>query len=89
MPSSFSYAGAELPLTQVAATANTVCILIGPEGGFSDIEYGDAQAVRIHGRFARPTSIANGICGTRSARGHAVIVGRLWLAADCSSHLEI
>ncbi len=36
--------GAKLPLTQVAATANTVCILIGPEGGFSDIEYGDAQA---------------------------------------------
>ncbi len=36
--------GAKMPLTQIAAPATKVCILIGPEGGFSDIEYGDAHA---------------------------------------------
>lgn len=36
--------GAQTPLTQVTAPTTKVCILIGPEGGFSDIEYDDADA---------------------------------------------
>jgi 16S rRNA (uracil1498-N3)-methyltransferase len=35
---------AQMPLTHIAAPATKVCILIGPEGGFSDIEYDDANA---------------------------------------------
>ena len=36
--------GAATPLTGIAAPQTKVCILVGPEGGFSDIEYDDANA---------------------------------------------
>ena len=35
---------AETALASVTAPATKVCLLIGPEGGFSDKEYGDAEA---------------------------------------------
>lgn len=35
--------GAKTPLTNIDAPATKVCILIGPEGGFSDIEATDAD----------------------------------------------
>ncbi|MEJ2127544.1 MAG: 16S rRNA (uracil(1498)-N(3))-methyltransferase [Woeseiaceae bacterium] len=35
--------GAPTPLTSIAAPATKVCLLIGPEGGFSDSEYDDAE----------------------------------------------
>ncbi len=35
--------GAGSPLAQIAAPSTKVCLLIGPEGGFSDTEYEDAD----------------------------------------------
>ncbi len=35
---------ATTPLASLAAPETKVCVLIGPEGGFSDTEYGDAEA---------------------------------------------
>jgi len=35
---------AETALASVTAPATKVCLLVGPEGGFSDKEYGDAEA---------------------------------------------
>lgn len=35
---------AATPLTSIAAPASKICVLIGPEGGFSDGEYDDASA---------------------------------------------
>jgi 16S rRNA (uracil1498-N3)-methyltransferase len=39
--------GAKIPLTQIATPPTKVCVLVGPEGGFSDIEYGDANAAEF------------------------------------------
>ena len=36
--------GATTALTTIAAPQTKVCLLIGPEGGFSDVEYTDANA---------------------------------------------
>ena len=36
--------GAAKPLVNIAAPQTKVCVLIGPEGGFSDTEIGDANA---------------------------------------------
>ena len=36
--------GAATRLVAVAAPDTKVCVLVGPEGGFSDVEYGDAAA---------------------------------------------
>ena len=36
--------GAAKPLAGIGAPQTKVCILVGPEGGFSDIEYDDARA---------------------------------------------
>lgn len=38
---------AKIPLTQIATPPTKVCVLVGPEGGFSDIEYGDANAAEF------------------------------------------
>jgi 16S rRNA (uracil1498-N3)-methyltransferase len=35
--------GAATALTSIAAPRSKICILIGPEGGFSEAEYGDAE----------------------------------------------
>ena len=35
--------GAATPLSSIAAPVTKVCLLIGPEGGFSDTEYEDAE----------------------------------------------
>ena len=60
--------GAPVALTSIAAPVTKMCLLIGPEGGFSDTEYEDAavagfQAVSIGPRILRtetaaPTAIA-------------------------------
>ncbi len=55
--------GAALPLAQVPAPATKVCILIGPEGGFSQTEYQDAevsgfQAVSLGPRVLRTETAA-------------------------------
>jgi len=39
---------ASTPLTSVPEPATKICILIGPEGGFSDTEYDDAGAAGFH-----------------------------------------
>ncbi|HNP63996.1 MAG TPA: 16S rRNA (uracil(1498)-N(3))-methyltransferase [Woeseiaceae bacterium] len=55
--------GAAVPLAGIAAPRTKVCILIGPEGGFSDIEYDDAdtmgfKAVSLGPRILRTESAA-------------------------------
>ena len=35
--------GADSPLSRIHAPDTKVCVMIGPEGGFSDNEYGDAE----------------------------------------------
>lgn len=40
--------GATTPLTRIEAPETKVCILIGPEGGFSDIELKDADVAGFH-----------------------------------------
>lgn len=55
--------GAATPLTRIEAPETKVCILIGPEGGFSDIELKDAevagfQAVSLGPRVLRTETAA-------------------------------
>ena len=55
--------GAALSLASITAPETKICILIGPEGGFSDVECGDAQvsgfkAVSIGPRVLRTESAA-------------------------------
>ena len=55
--------GADLPLARVPAPATKACILIGPEGGFSQGEYEDAavagfQAVSLGPRILRTETAA-------------------------------
>jgi len=55
--------GASTPLTSIATPVTKVCLLIGPEGGFSDTEYEDAavsgfQAVSIGPRVLRTETAA-------------------------------
>jgi 16S rRNA (uracil1498-N3)-methyltransferase len=55
--------GAATPLATVAAPETKVCVIIGPEGGFSDTEYGDAElsgfkAVSLGPRTLRTESAA-------------------------------
>lgn len=50
--------GAPTPLVEVAAPSTKACVLVGPEGGFSDAEYGHAdiagfQAVSLGPRILR------------------------------------
>jgi 16S rRNA (uracil1498-N3)-methyltransferase len=54
---------AHRPLASVSAPDTKVCVLIGPEGGFSDNEYGDAEvsgfdAVSLGPRILRTESAA-------------------------------
>jgi len=55
--------GATTPLSSIAAPATKVCLLIGPEGGFSDTEYEDAEiagftAVSLGPRILRTETAA-------------------------------
>jgi len=55
--------GADTPLAAIAAPATKVCLLIGPEGGFSESEYEDAQlagftAVSLGPRILRTETAA-------------------------------
>jgi 16S rRNA (uracil1498-N3)-methyltransferase len=55
--------GAAVPLSSIAAPVTKVCLLIGPEGGFSDKEYEDAamsgfQEVSIGPRVLRTETAA-------------------------------
>lgn len=57
------YPRAATPLTATSAPETKVCVLIGPEGGFSDIEYADAEiagfkAVSLGPRVLRTESAA-------------------------------
>ena len=55
--------GAPTPLTSIAAPATKLCLLVGPEGGFSDSEYDDAdvagfKAVSLGPRVLRTETAA-------------------------------
>ena len=55
--------GAATPLASIATPETKVCVLIGPEGGFSETEYGDAtvsgfEAVSLGPRVLRTESAA-------------------------------
>jgi 16S rRNA (uracil1498-N3)-methyltransferase len=55
--------GASTPLASIAAPNTKICVLIGPEGGFSDTEHADAQisgfkAVSLGPRVLRTESAA-------------------------------
>jgi len=55
--------GAATPLSSIAAPVTKVCLLIGPEGGFSDTEYEDAKiagfaAVSLGPRILRTETAA-------------------------------
>lgn len=54
--------GATTPLTRIDAPATKVCVLIGPEGGFSDIEYEDADVAGF-----RPVSLGPRVLRTETA----------------------
>lgn len=54
--------GATTPLTGIAAPATKVCVLIGPEGGFSDAEFEDADAADF-----QPVSLGPRILRTETA----------------------
>ena len=66
--------GASTMLAAIPPPATKVCLLIGPEGGFSDKEYGDAQAAGF-------TAVALGprVLRTETAAAAALaIVQSLW-----------
>ncbi len=66
--------GAGLPLARVAAPETKVCILIGPEGGFSRSEYDDAQVAGF-----RAVSLGPRILRTETAAAAALAVMQsLW-----------
>ncbi len=61
--------GAATPLASIAAPKTKVCILVGPEGGFSDIEYDDADAMGF-----KAVSLGPRILRTESAAPAALAV---------------
>jgi len=66
--------GAATPLTVLPAPQTKVCLLIGPEGGFSDSEYEDAEAAGF-----RAVSLGPRILRTETAAAAALsIVQSLW-----------
>lgn len=54
--------GATMPLARIDAPETKVCVLIGPEGGFSDIEYEDADVAGF-----RPVSLGPRVLRTETA----------------------
>lgn len=66
--------GAAMPLAAIAAPPTKVCLLIGPEGGFSDNEYEDAEVAGF-----RPVAIGPRILRTETAAIAALaILQSLW-----------
>tara|TARA_R110000782_G_scaffold183207_1_gene273451 strand:- start:856 stop:1590 length:735 start_codon:yes stop_codon:yes gene_type:complete len=61
--------GAATPLASIAAPETKVCILVGPEGGFSDTEYDDADAMCF-----KAVSLGPRILRTESAAPAALAV---------------
>ncbi len=74
--------GAATPLAAVAAPANKACLLIGPEGGFSQSEYEDAAVVGF-----TPVSLGPRILRTETAAAAALaVVQANW--GDCGDSDE-
>ena len=66
--------GAEAPLASVTAPPTKVCVLIGPEGGFSDGEYEDAEIAGF-----TPVAIGPRILRTETAAVATIaILQSLW-----------
>lgn len=66
--------GASTPLAQIAAPATKVCVLIGSEGGFSNIEFEDADAAGF-----RPVSLGPRVLRTETAAiATLAILQSLW-----------
>lgn len=66
--------GASTPLSSVSAPLTKVCLLVGPEGGFSDKEFGDAGAAGFSG-----VSLGPRILRTETAAVAAIAVAQsLW-----------
>ena len=66
--------GAQAPLTAIDQPATKLCLLIGPEGGFSDREYADAEVAGF-----RAVSIGPRILRTETAAVAAMaIVQSMW-----------
>ena len=61
--------GARTPLAAIAAPPTKVCILIGPEGGFSDSEYEDAEVSGFE-----PVAICPKILRTETAAVAAIAI---------------
>ena len=66
--------GAPTAVTALAAPRTKVCLLIGPEGGFSEIEYGDAAVSGF-----TPVSLGPRVLRTETAAMAAIaVVQALW-----------
>lgn len=66
--------GAKTPLARIDAPETKVCVLIGPEGGFSDIEYEDAFVAGF-----RPVSLGPRVLRTETAAVAALaILQSMW-----------
>ncbi len=66
--------GATMPLTQIGAPETKVCVLIGPEGGFSDIEFEDADVAGF-----RSVSLGPRVLRTETAAiATLVVLQSLW-----------
>lgn len=61
--------GAATPLAAIPAPRTTVCFLVGPEGGFSQAEYEDAEVVGF-----RPVSLGPRILRTETAAVAALAI---------------
>jgi len=66
--------GAATPLAEIHSPATKVCVLIGSEGGFSDIEFEDAQIAGF-----RPVSLGPRVLRTETAAIAAIaVLQSLW-----------
>lgn len=66
--------GARTPLAEVDSPATKVCVLIGPEGGFSDTEFEDAEIAGF-----RPVSLGPRVLRTETAAIAAIaVLQSLW-----------
>jgi len=66
--------GAPTPLSSIASPGTKVCLLIGPEGGFSDTEYEDADATGFNA-----VSVGPRVLRTETAALTAIAVAQaLW-----------
>lgn len=66
--------GASTPLAEIDSPATKVCVLIGPEGGFSDTEFDDAEIAGF-----RPVSLGPRVLRTETAAIAAIaVLQSLW-----------